>query len=358
VWVERLWLHDFRNYEHAELELDRAVTLVVGGNGQGKTNLVEAIAYLGSLQSFRGVGADVLVREGATQAVVRAEVRHESGRELLVEAEVAANGRSRAQVNRQPVRRHRDLLGLVRVTVFSPDDLEIVKGGPSARRNFVDELAIALNPSTDRLRLDVERIVRQRTALLRQAGGRLDTDALTTLDVWDHQLAEAGTALGDARASVVDALATRVPVAYHDLGGARTNVQLAYAPAWRTGGLAAALVAARRDDVRRSATTIGPHRDDLAVTLNGRNSRTHASQGEQRSLALALRLAGHDLVHEVTSETPVLVLDDVFSELDPHRSRSLVDHLPPAQVVVTTAGAVPDGVHPASVVHVCDGRLS
>ena len=166
--IERLELLDFRNYEHAVFDLTAGTTCVVGRNGQGKTNLAEALAYLATLSSFRGVPADVLVRVGAEQAVVRAEVRHDDGRQSLIEAEVASGGRGRVQVNRQRLQRSRDLLGVVRVSVFSPDDLELVKGSPAERRGFMDDTLVALAVKNDALRLEVDRVLRQRNTLLRQ----------------------------------------------------------------------------------------------------------------------------------------------------------------------------------------------
>src|SRR5690606_37977769 len=183
VRVDRLWLHDFRSYRQAELRFAPGLTAVVGANGRGKTNLVEAVVFLSTLASFRGAPNDALVRVGAESAVVRAEGERD-GRTRLVEAEITATGRVRAQVNRQRLARTRDLLGALRTTVFAPDDLEMVKGGPAERRRYLDDLLVALHPRHDRTRSDLDRILRQRNALLKQCGGRLDADAEATLDVW------------------------------------------------------------------------------------------------------------------------------------------------------------------------------
>ena len=355
--VRRLWLADFRNYVEAELVFADGLTVVVGANGQGKTNLVEAVGYLATLASFRAVPTDALVRVGADQAIVRADVCHDDGRELLVEAEIARVGRSRIQVNRQRLARGRDLLGVLRASVFSPDDLILVKGAPSERRVFLDDTVVALTPKLDALRTDLDRVLRQRTSLLKQAGGRLTNDIELTLDVWDAKLAAVGEMLAEARSTLVAELTDEVAMAYEQLAGASVSVSVSYVAPWRAVGLAASLAAARNDDLRRQVCTVGPHRDDLQITLAGLPARTHASQGEQRCLALALRLAAHRLVATRIGSPPILLLDDVFSELDPARTRALVAHLPAGQALLTTASPLPDGIAPERVVTVVDGRL-
>jgi DNA replication and repair protein RecF len=356
--VSRIELADFRSYANAAFDLTPGVTAVVGDNGQGKTNLAEALAYLATLESFRGAPADAMIRAGTDLAVVRATIRHDDGRELLVEAEISRSGRNRVQVNRQRLARARDLLGVVRVTVFSPDDLELVKGGPADRRRFLDGTLVALATKYDGLRLELDRILRQRNVLLKQAGGRLDESATLTLDVWDDQLARTGEQLGHARAHLVERLSPLVGAAYEELAGRPTPVGLRYDPPWRAGGLAAALVRARSDDVRRGLSTVGPHRDELELTVNDLPARTHASQGEQRTIALALRLGAHRLVAERVDSAPVLVLDDVLSELDPGRARSLLEHLPAGQVVITTAAALPEAAHPDRVLRIEAGSVA
>lgn len=354
--LDRVWLTDFRSYASAEVAFAPGLTAVVGANGQGKSNLLEAIGWMGGLRSFRAAPTEALVRVGADRAVIRGEGSR-SGRALLVECEVAPGGRSRMLVNRQPVRRTRDGLDFLRAVVFAPDDLELVKGSPSDRRRYLDDLLVALDPRLDAVRTDLERILKQRSALLKQAGGRLSDDVTPTLEVWDARLARAGEALADARADLVTALGPVVEAAYRDLAG-RGDVVVSYAPEWRAEGLAAALLAVRRDELRRGVSLVGPHRDELGITLAGLPARTHASQGEQRTLALALRLAAARQVAAVLDTPPLLLLDDVLSELDDDRAAGLLAHLPPGQTLITTATALPSGTHPDLVLRVADGTVT
>ncbi|MFZ4719119.1 MAG: DNA replication/repair protein RecF [Ilumatobacteraceae bacterium] len=356
--VSRLELVDFRNYREATFDFHPGITAVVGLNGQGKTNLAESMAYLASLDSFRGAPTDALIRVGADTAIVRATVLHPDGREVLVELELSRTGRTRVLVNKQRLGRTRELLGVMRVTVFSPDDLFLVKGGPNERRRFLDDTLVALALKYDAMRLELDRIVKQRNVLLKQAGGRLNDELEVTLDVWDQKLAQVGDQFGHARAVLVARLAPMVQEAYEQLADRPSAIEMRYEPAWRARGLGAALLEARTDDVRRGVSTVGPHRDDVDLFIGGLPARTHASQGEQRTLALALRLAAHRMVAEKAGSTPVLVLDDVLSELDPTRSAALLRHLPAGQVVLTTAGVLPDAAHPDAVVRIADGMVS
>lgn len=351
--LDRVWLTDFRGYAAAEVELDPALTAVVGANGEGKSNLLEAIGWLGGLRSFRGAPTEALVRVGADRAIVRGEGRR-GDRALLVECEIAPGGRSRRMVNRQSVRTARDSLDFLRAVVFSPDDLELVKAGPGQRRGYLDDLLVALDPRHEATRRDLDRILKQRGALLKQSGGRLTAEVEATLEVWDTRLAAVGEALADARTGLVADLGPLVGSAYRDLAGPAL-VGLHYAPTWRAQGLRTALEAIRRDELRRGVSLIGPHRDDLDLTLGGLPARTHSSQGEQRSIALALRLAAARLMATALDTPPLLLLDDVFSELDPERSTALLTHLPAGQTVITTATALPPGAVPGRVLRIAAG---
>jgi DNA replication and repair protein RecF len=357
VIVARLELVDFRNYAHAAFDFQPGTTAVVGLNGQGKTNLAEAMAYLATLDSFRGAPLDALIRVGAESAVVRATVVHDDGREVLVELELSRNGRNRVLVNRQKLGRARDLLGVMRVTVFSPDDLVVVKEGPGGRRRFLDDVLVALALKYDALRLELDRIVKQRNMLLKQMSGRLSDETAVTLDVWDSKLAEVGDQFGHARAVLVARLTPLVGLAYEQLADRPTSIELRYEPLWRQRGLGVALAEARPDDVRRGVSSVGPHRDDLELFIDGMPARTHASQGEHRTLALALRLGAHRLVTDKAGSAPVLVLDDVLSELDPGRCEALLRHLPPGQVVLTTAGVLPEAAHPDAILRIEAGMV-
>ena len=354
--LRHLWLTDFRNYHQVEVEVPPGLTVIVGANGQGKSNLLEAVGYLATLGSFRRAPVEALVRQGTSTATVRAEIERE-GRELLIEAELAPRGRNRIQVNRQRLQRSRDLLGALRVSVFAPDDLALVKEGPAERRRYLDDALVASHPRLDGLRSEVDRILRQRNALLRQCGGRLSADAALTLDVWDAKLAAAAEELVRERLGLLDQLSPALVEGYARLAGTDARVQANYRSTWLDQGLEAALVEARADEVRRGMSLVGPHRDDLELVLDGMPARTHASQGEQRSLALALRLAAHEVVGRLAGSPPVLLLDDVFSELDPHRSEALLTALGAAQTLLTTAGALPDQAVPQRVLRVEQGTV-
>jgi DNA replication and repair protein RecF len=354
--VNRLWLTDFRNHETTELSLDPRVTLVTGPNGHGKTNLLEALGLLAGMRSFRGATPEAMIRHGAGSAIVRADVS--SGeRNLLVEMEIA-QGRSRVQVNRQPLRRVRDLGDLVRVIVFSPDDLELIKGGPSIRRGLLDDVLSSVDASFRQDRSDLDRVLRQRNNLLKQSGGRLTEDIEMTLDVWNDKLVTVGEAVARARVALVEALEPVVSDYYARVAGSSEPVGLSYDAPWMSQGLAGALESVQRDELRRGATLVGPHRDELVVSLNTMPARTHASQGEQRSLALALRLATHHHITALVGDSPLVLLDDVFSELDEGRATRLVQCLPEAQIVLTSAtGTVPEGVRPGRVVELLGGSV-
>lgn len=340
--VRRLELVDFRNYERLDLELADGVTALIGSNGVGKTNVVEALGLLATLKSFRGAPTESLVRRGATAAVVRA-VGERDGRDVTIDLELS-KGRNRAQVNKQRLQRSRDLLGALRVTVFAPDDLALVKEGPALRRDFLDDLIVALDPTADGVLRDIDRILKQRNALLRQSGGRsLDDAAAATLDVWDAKLAAAGEHLTVRRENTLALLMPGVASGYDELAQSSSDVTAFYHRSWNEEHMIDALTRARDDDVRRGLTSVGPHRDDVAFSLNGFDSRVEASQGEQRTLALALRLAGHRLVAERLGEAPLLLLDDVLSELDDDRARILLATLPPGQTLITSASELPDG---------------
>lgn len=355
--LDRLWLTDFRSYASADISFAPGLTALLGANGEGKTNVVEAIAWLATAGSFRGVPNEALVRSGSDAAIVRAEGERD-GRSLLLEAEIRSTGRGRVMVNRQRLARTRDLLGALRVTVFAPDDLDLVKGGPSGRREYLDAVVVSRRPALETVRSDLDRILRQRNSLLKQSGGRLTAEVESTLVVWDAKFVEVGERLAAERAALVEELAPVLDATYGQVAGRQVAIGVRYDAPWRDGGLAAALAAAQRDELRRGVSLVGPHRDEVVITIDGLPSRTHASQGEQRSLALALRLAAHRVVTSATGTPPILVLDDVFSELDPDRSAALLAHLPSGQTVLTSAGGLPPGAIPDLVLRVDAGTVT
>jgi DNA replication and repair protein RecF len=357
VAISTLWLADFRCFTEAEFRPDpEGLTVLRGPNGAGKTSVLEAVGWLATQRSIRGATRDVLPRTGTDRAVVRAETCV-GERDVLIESEIPVTGSARTQVNRQPVRRRSELADALNVTVFAPNDLDLVQSGPGGRREYLDDVLVARHARLDALVTEVERILRQRGAVLRQAGGRPDSAVAATLDVWDTRLGESGTALALEREALALELTPPASRAYERLAGVAEPVTLAYRRSW-DGDLAAALGAARHDDVRRQVTSVGPHRDDLELSIGARPTRTHASQGEQRCVALALRLASHELRRGDLPEAPVLLLDDVFSELDATRAAALVELLPPGQVLLTTAVDPPSVVQPDRVVEVAAGRLS
>jgi DNA replication and repair protein RecF len=355
LFVRALELVDFRSYPQAALELDPGVSVLVGPNGQGKTNLVEALHYLATLGSHRVAADAPLVRSGAERAVVRAVVVRD-GRDSRLEIELNPGRANRARVGGAPVPRPRELLGVLRTVLFAPEDLAVVKGDPSERRRYLDELLVARAPRFAGVRSDYDRVLKQRNALLKSAAGarRAGGTALRTLDVWDAHLAAAGAELLAGRLDLVAALQPLVDKAYAEVSAGSDPAGLAYSstlPAEVLAGgdrdvlaaaLSAALAAGRDAELDRGVTLVGPHRDELVLTIGELAAKGYASHGESWSLALALRLAAYELLRADGGE-PVLVLDDVFAELDESRRRHLADLVGRAEQVLVTA-AVPSDV--------------
>lgn len=359
--IDRLWLTNFRNYESVDLSFPSdGVVVVCGQNGQGKTNLLEAIGHVANLHSFRGASTEAMVRVGAESAVVRAEGQRD-GRQLLIETELQVSGRNRTLINRQPMRRVRELLETLLAVVFAPDDLQLVKAGPAFRRDYLDEIIEATDLKAGQARRDLERILKQRNTLLRQAGGRVDATITTTLDVWDNKLAEVGEICGDHRGALVENLQPYVQHAYQQLAGESARVGMSMTTQWRSQdggkGLLEALLATRSSDLARGVTAVGPHRDELDMSISGMPTRTHTSQGEQRTLALALRLAAHRYLQQSTGSPAILLLDDVFSELDHDRARALIREMPAGQAFVSTATGLPEGMEVTATVVIEEGTV-
>lgn len=363
--VDRLWVTDFRCFDALELALPPGLTVLHGANGQGKTSVLEAVGWIARARSFRGVPDSLLVRSGATASVIRAEVSSGS-RSRLFEAEIRAQGRNRILLDKQQVTRLRDLHGLLRVTVFAPDDLALVKDGPSERRTYLDELLVMLAARYEAARADYERVLKQRNALLR--GRPRDELVASTLAVFDDQLARSGAELVRGRLRLVDRLVPAVDAAYRDLAPDGGRVTARYETDWCEplsvddhdaveDLMRDALARRARAEAERGVTLVGPHRDEWRLEIGGLDARTQASQGEQRTLALALRLAGHAVVGDITGAVPVLLLDDVFSELDRERADALVRSLPAGQTIVTTAGVLPESITPERTLRVAGGHV-
>ena len=356
--VTHLSLADFRSYVELELPLDGGVTALVGPNGQGKTNLVEAVGYVATLGSHRVATDAPLIRLGAQRAVVRAAVSR-GGRPQLVELEIVNGAANRARLNRAPCPRPRDVLGVLRSVLFAPEDLALVKGDPDGRRRFLDDLLVARAPRFAGVRSDYERVVKQRNALLKAIkAGRGD---VRTLDVWDDQLATVGAELLAGRVYLTHQLAPHVAHAYAELAGSGQEAAIAYRSTLGEdvgdqpqpgrdllrGLLLEALSRRRPAELERVVSLVGPHRDELAVQLGPFPAKGFASHGESWSLALALRLASYQLLRADTGADgdgePVLVLDDVFAELDTGRRDRLAALVAGAEQVLVTA-AVPQDV--------------
>ncbi|MFD9380982.1 DNA replication/repair protein RecF [Streptomyces sp. NPDC059999] len=357
--VSHLSLADFRSYARAEVPLGPGVTAFVGPNGQGKTNLVEAIGYLATLGSHRVSSDAPLVRMGAERAVIRAAVT-QGERQQLVELELNPGRANRARINRSSQVRPRDVLGIVRTVLFAPEDLALVKGDPGERRRFLDELVTARSPRMAAVRSDYERVLKQRNTLLKSAamarrhGGR--SMDLSTLDVWDQHLARAGAELLAQRLDLIATLLPLADKAYEQLAPGGGPLGLTYkssaGEAVDSGEartrealyevVLAALADVRKQEIERGVTLVGPHRDDVLLRLGELPAKGYASHGESWSYALALRLASYELLRSEGSE-PVLILDDVFAELDSRRRERLAELVSPGEQVLVTA-AVDDDV--------------
>jgi DNA replication and repair protein RecF len=333
----------------------RGLTVIGGDNGAGKTSLLEALVYCSILRSFRGVGKEALVRTGTDKASVRCELQRGT-RRVEIGVDILPGRRDRAERNRDRVESARDLLEVLQTTLFTPDDLELAKGAPALRRELLDDVVAATRPRLGAERVNLERILRQRNALLRQLGGRLTDSAANTLAVWDERLAETGERVAQARAELTEDLEPLATEAFSSLAPDAGTLRLRYARSYE-GPLAAAVAAAREDDLRRQLTTVGPQRDDLEISAAGLDARTRLSQGRQRCVALALRLGTHRYVTGITGVVPVLLLDDAFSELDENTARALVDELQAGQALLTTAGPLPVGAQPELVVRLVNGVI-
>jgi DNA replication and repair protein RecF len=354
VYVRHLGLRDFRSWAHAELELTPGRTVFVGPNGYGKTNLVEAVWYSCTLGSHRVATDAPLVRVGSSRAVVSTIVVND-GRECAVDLEIAAGRANKARLNRSPVRSPREVLGVLRAVLFAPEDLALVRGDPADRRRYLDDLAAVRRPRVAAVRADYEKVLRQRTALLKSASGarfRGDRGALDTLDVWDGHLAAHGAELLAARIDLVNELAPEVQKSYQLLAPGSRPAVIAYRTSVdvepdrtdveRLRAALLAQMAQRRDaELERGVCLVGPHRDDLELRLGEQLAKGFASHGESWSMALALRLAAYELLRAEGGD-PVLLLDDVFAELDSARREALAAAAASAEQVLVTAAVVDD----------------
>jgi DNA replication and repair protein RecF len=355
MYVRHLGLRDFRSWPHADIELEPGRTVFIGPNGYGKTNLVEALWYSSTLGSHRVSTDAPLVRAGQPRAIVSTIVVND-GRELAVDLEITPGRANKARLNRSPVRTAREVLGVLRAVLFAPEDLALVRGDPGERRRYLDELATVRRPALAGARADYDRVLRQRTALLKSAAAQRPRDAglLRTLDVWDGQLAEHGAQLLAARFELVSQLRPEVEKAYQLLAPGSRAADLRYRSGvgkdlaadgdaeYFKAALVDALAARRNAELDRGVCLVGPHRDDLELTLGDQLAKGFASHGESWSIALSLRLGAYELLRSDGTD-PVLLLDDVFAELDAARREALAAVAGAAEQVLVTA-AVPDDV--------------
>ena len=344
AWLE---MRDFRSYQEITLRPDPGINVLVGPNGAGKTSVLEGIGYLATLNSFRRSPEASLVRDSAEAAIVRGEFATSTGG-ATIEIEIPATGRRRVLLNGKRAASRADIAAVTAVVAFLPDDLDLVKRGPAYRREYLDDVAAQAWPAAGVDQSDYERALRQRNALLRKEGRRADE---ATLDVWDDRVSRLGAKVLERRLAAAALLQPEVAALYAEMGEGAERFSWSYLssglgeiglPASAdtlTGPLHDAMASARQDDLDRRTTTVGPHRDEVVMRLDARDARTRTSQGEQRSIALGLRIAAFRVLSERRGSRPVLLLDDVFSELDADRGRRLVGHLPETQVFVTSARA-------------------
>lgn len=352
--VSKLTLHDFRSYAALEIDLEPGATAFIGSNGQGKTNLVEAIDYLSRLDSHRVSSDAPLVRAGADQAVVRADVVR-GDRTALLELEITPGRSNRARINRAALPRTRDLIGVLRTVIFSPEDLALVKGDPADRRRFLDSLLVLRTPRLAGVKADYERVLKQRNTLLKSARGRRNVE-IATLDIWDENLARTGAELVAARLLLIDALAPHLVDAYQRVAAEsaadRQVVTASYKPSVPLAAeqrdqaaieqlILDELSVRRGDEVDRGISLVGPHRDDVVLMIGELPARGYASHGESWSYALALKLASFELLRD-DADDPVLILDDVFAELDQGRRQQLAELVGDAEQVLVTAAVADD----------------
>lgn len=381
--VTQLNLTDFRNYPTADVALLSGANLFVGSNGQGKTNLVEALGYLSTLGSHRVSAEHAMIRQGQDAAIVRARLEY-GDRQLLVEVQLNRTGANRAQVNRSVIKT-RELPRYFSSVLFAPEDLALVRGEPSGRRRFLDELLVLRTPRFSGVMADYDRVLRQRNTLLKSArAAGIKPGQLTTLEIWDERLVALGSELIEARTRLVAELLPEVTVAYKRIAGedhhaSLTNQLSIFADhpesdAEATDGDRVGLVTAdeaavafrsslerlRRNELDRGISLVGPHRDDLILHLNGMPARGYASHGESWSFALALKLASADVLRrESASGDPVLILDDVFAELDQSRRGRLAEAISGFEQVLITAAVYDDVPEPlrAHTVHISQGAI-
>jgi len=361
VRVSHVALDDFRSYRHAVVEFAPGTTVLLGSNGQGKTNLVEAVSYLSAFSSHRVSAEQALVRLPLSPdepqpggAVVRVRLVTAGERETVIELEIVRGKANRAKVNRTQVR-PREVLGLLKSVVFSPEDLQIVRGDPQVRRQFLDDLLIQQHPLIAQVKNDFDKVARQRAALMKSAQSQLRrgfTPDFSTVEVWDDTFAQLSAQLSLARVGLVEELRGPAAHAYEEIGGSPRKLDIEFLAsqgncpvggdlATVAGELKEILASSRMKEAERGVNLFGAHRDDLKLTLGGMPVKGYASHGETWSVALSLRLGAFELLSR-DGDTPILILDDVFAELDSSRRAGLTRMITEAEQVLITAAVADD----------------
>lgn len=356
MWVNQLELVDYRSYRETNLELPVGPVVLIGSNGQGKTNLVEAIGYAATLSSHRVSADAALIRQGCDQALVRLQVHTRSDRSVKIELQINHGRSNLVKVNGNKLHRARDVLGVVTSVVFAPEDIRLVRGDPSDRRRFLDDVMVQVTPRYLGLRTEYERVVKQRNALLKAMRNSPEAGDAGGLAIWDEQLVAVGSELLWGRLNAVRRLAAPMTQAYRQISGSDDLATISYqtsisqtpdaadlqAPEDVRAAMSASLQKRNREEIARAITLVGPHRDDLLLSLGSSQAKGFASHGESWSICLALRLASYEVMRELTDDPPILILDDVFAELDSNRRQRLTAAVSQADQIIVTAAVAED----------------
>jgi DNA replication and repair protein RecF len=365
--LDRLELINYRNYDRTIFDFSPQLNLIIGGNAQGKTNVLEAVYFLSAGNSHRISSASQLIKQGEMSSAIRSKITKDNG-PITLEVMLSPSEKKRVKVGGVEKRRFSDLLGHLHAVIFSPEDLQLVKGGPERRRSFLDDTVVQIYPPHDYWRRRYERVLRQRNILLKSRSQGVDDGSL---ELWDKNLVEAGTKLVVGRLTVLNKLDKFATQAHLQITNQTETLRIDYLSRVTSGGVEGPreiggkfhkeLVKRRKDELDRKITLVGPHRDDLTLTVNGADVRLYGSQGQQRTVALALKLGQFRLIEEEVKERPLLLLDDVMSELDDDRRSFLVETIRSGTqvfITATTRDSIADQhIGDCKVIRIKDGKL-